>query len=450
MAWIERNLLWIMAGLGVLLLVGAIVAVFASLPPRQFTFVSGRQGGAYYQGAQFYQQYAGEKDFTMDIIESAGSAEALRLLEEGKGDVAFIQGGVAAEGDPEILSALATVAYEPVWIFYRRELAPDEPLNTPLQLKGMRVNIGEAGSGTNPLARLLLGDYGITDNEVTLSELPAQEALDKLRSGELDTAILVLNPLSPLLQEAVRDRRLELMSLADAEALARRHRFLSTLNLPKGTFDLVDAFPRDDVKLVAPSINLVVRNDLHSDIVRLLAFASFELSSPGGFFAARKEFPSTLNADLPISAEGEAYLQRIMNNDFMLDNYLPFWAAALFDRYLLFVLPLMLIFLPMLSDSPLLYQFYMRRKVNRWYKEIHRIEMQADGLNSAEIGMAIADLERIDAMLTHEISVSNEYMPNLYDLREHVDYVIRRVQERRSAVDTATAGRQIEGVTAES
>ena len=100
MAWIERNILWILAGLGVLLLVGAIAAVIASLPPRQFTFVSGRQGGAYYEGAQFYQQYAAEKGFTMDIIESAGSTEALRLLEEGKGDIAFVQGGVAAEGNP--------------------------------------------------------------------------------------------------------------------------------------------------------------------------------------------------------------------------------------------------------------------------------------------------------------------------------------------------------------
>ena len=131
------------------------------------------------------------------------------------------------------------------------------------------------------------------------------------------------------------------------------------------------------MKLVAPSVNLVVRNDLHPDIVRLLAFAAYDLSSPGGFFAARKEFPSTLNADLPISKDGEAYLSRIMNNDFMLDNYLPFWAAALFDRYLLFVLPFLLIVLPMLARSPLLYQFYMRRKVNRWYKEIRKIEMDA-------------------------------------------------------------------------
>ena len=281
---------------------------------------------------------------------------------------------------------------------------------------------------------LLLDDYGLTDEDVTLLELPTQEALDELRSGQLDATFLVLNTVSPLLQEIIRDRRLEIMTLTDAEALARRHRFLTPLTLPRGTVDLVDVFPREDVQLVSAAVNLVVRNDLHSDILRLLAFTAVDLHSPGGFFSARKEFPSTLNADLPISAEGEAYLQRIMNNEFMLDNYLPFWAAALFDRYLLFVLPFLLIFLPLLADSPLLYQTYMRRKVNRWYKNIRAIEMRADAMDVTEIDAAIAELEQIDAVLAHEISVSSAYMPNLFELRTHIDYVIQQLQKRRVTV----------------
>ena len=58
----------------------------------------------------------------------------------------------------------------------------------------------------------------------------AQEALDRLRSGELDAAFLVLNPLvTTACRRPYATAGLELMSLADAEALARRHRFLSTL-----------------------------------------------------------------------------------------------------------------------------------------------------------------------------------------------------------------------------
>ncbi len=352
------------------------------------------------------------------------------MLEAGEGDVAFIQGGVAAEGDPTTVSGLATVAYEPVWIFYRRELAPNAPFTSPRQLAGLRIAIGEDGSGTNPLARLLLEDYGITEEDATLLELPSTDALAALRAGEADAAFFVSNALSPLLRETINDRSLELMSLADAEAITRRHRFLTQLSLPRGTVNLIDGVPRVDINLVAPAVNLVVRNDLHPDIVRLLAFAAVEISSPGGFFAGRNVFPSTLNTDLPVSKEGETYLQRIKNGEFMLDRYLPFSLAALFDRYMLFVIPLLLIALPLLSRSPVLYQVYMRRKVNRWYKEVRSIEQRAESMGLTETRKAITELESIDALLGHELSVSNEYMPNVYSLRMHVEYVIRRLETR--------------------
>ncbi len=408
---IERRLPWILAGVGILLLLGAIVQVITSLPPRSFTFLTGREGGAYYLGGQLYQKVAAHDGFTLNIVPTAGSVEALRMLEEGQGDVAFIQGGIAAQGDPEKVSALATVGYEPAWIFYRKELAPSTPLDSPLQLKGLRVAIGEPGSGTNQLARLLLKDFGIADENTTLLELPSGEALAGLRDGSIDSAFLVANTVAPILNEYLQEPSLELMSLADANAIARRHRFLSVLDLPKGTLDLVDVRPRQDIKLVSTVANLVMRNDLHPDIVRLLAFAAVELHGPGGFFAGRNVFPDTNNADLPISKEAETYLLRVKNREFTLDRYFPFWLSAMFDRYLLFVIPILLILLPLLSRSPLLYQAYMSRKVNRWYKDIHRIDQRVDSMDLQEVGAASAELVQIDARLMHELSLPNSYMP---------------------------------------
>ena len=434
---IERNLPWILGGLGVILLLGIIAQVVTSLPPHSFTFLTGREGGAYYLGAELYKDVAAHNGFAVNIVPTAGSLDALQMLEEGKGDVAFIQGGIAAQGDPEKVSALATVGYEPVWIFYRRELAPSAPLSSPLQLQGKRIGIGEPGSGTDPLARLLLEDFQITAENTTLLELPSVDALAALDAGTIDAAFLVADTVAPILQEYIADRNLELMSLRDAEALARRHRFLSVLDLPKGTVDLVEPVPREDVKLVSTEANLLVRNDLHPDLLRLLAFAAVELHSPGGFFAGRNVFPNTQNTDLPVSKEGETYLLRVKNRDFTLDRYLPFWLSAIFDRYLLFVVPLLLIVLPLLSRSPVLYEIYMRRKVNRWYKDIHQIEQHVDAMNLSEIDGAVAKLEELDDMLTHELSVSSEYMPNLYVLRTHIGYVIDRLGKRRTDVTKA-------------
>ena len=111
----------------------------------------------------------------------------------------------------------------------------------------------------------------------------------------------------------------------------------------------------------------------------------------------------------------------------------------MFDRYLLFVIPILLILLPLLSRSPLLYQAYMSRKVNRWYKDIHRIDQRVDSMGLQEVGAASAELVQIDARLMHELSLPNSYMPGLYDLRTHIDYVNRRLQERRTALPTVEA-----------
>ena len=84
----------------------------------------------------------------------------------------------------------------------------------------------------------------------------------------------------------------------------------------------------------------------------------------------------------------------------------------------------------MLSRSPMLYEAYMRRKINRWYDKVREIEADAELMNLAEVDAAIAELERIATTVPQEVAVSSEYMPNLYALRTHIDYVTRRLQRR--------------------
>ena len=44
LAKLENNLHWIVIGLGVILLIGLIAQVVLSLPPKSFTFLTGREG----------------------------------------------------------------------------------------------------------------------------------------------------------------------------------------------------------------------------------------------------------------------------------------------------------------------------------------------------------------------------------------------------------------------
>ena len=73
---IESNLPLILAGIGLLLLLGMIAEVVFTLPPRTFTMLTGRVGGAYYEGAVLYRDFAAQNGFTIDIVETAGSRGA--------------------------------------------------------------------------------------------------------------------------------------------------------------------------------------------------------------------------------------------------------------------------------------------------------------------------------------------------------------------------------------
>jgi uncharacterized protein len=432
MRWIERNLLWIIIALGAGLFLYGLVQFLLSMPPTKIVWLAGRKGGAYYRGAEAYQELARERGFDIQIVETAGAVQALQLLEEGKGDVAFVQGGIAAKADPEKVSALASVAYEPLWIFYRKELAGAAPLDALDQLEGKRVAIGEANSGTNELAKLLLEDTGLDASNTALLELPSGDAAAALQSGEIDAALFVSNDASPTVRALLQDPDLDLMSLRYASALVRRHRFLSIVALPRGTYHIDPDVPARNVELLSTRANLMVHADLHSDLIRLLSLAAVQVHGPGDLFAQPDEFPNTTYTDLPVNREAKAYLERIKSGDSTLDRYFPFWIAALVDRYMLFVVPLLLIVLPLLGRSPLVYQWYMRSKVTRWYKVVHKIELRVPVMQVQEIDAAIAELEGLDDKLARDLSVSAGYMSNVYDLRTHIQYVAGQLQKQRT------------------
>ena len=258
------------------------------------------------------------------------------------------------------------------------------------------------------------------------------------KTASIDAALLVSSYPAVTVQTLANDPSLELMSLRYADALARRHRYLSVLTLPRGTFDIVGDVPREDIRLLSTRANLMVRQGFHPDLVRLLSIAAVTYFSPGSFFAEPDEFPNTIYTDLPVSREAKAYLEQVKNGNSQLDRYLPFWLAAVIDRYLLFVVPLLLIFVPLLGRSPLVYQWYMRNKVTHWYKFVHKLELRVENMQVPEIDAAIAELESLDDKLARELNVSTGYMPDVYDLRTHIQYVIGQLQKRRDLLASAT------------
>lgn len=329
--FLQKNSRRIIVAMALLMLGLAIYVVIDSLPPRRFTILTGREGGAYFQSALRYQAIAAERGFEIDIRPTSGSVETLRLLEEGEAGIGFVQGGIALEADPQLLSTLASVFYEPVWGIYNPARFND-PLVSLRQLEGKTIAIPEAGSGANVLLRKMMAANRMDEALFDILELSTEEAAQGLRNGSIDAAFFVQAASSPVIQDLLAVRDLDLMSFGRADAYSAQFPYLTTLRLPEGALDLHDNIPGEDKTLVSTAANLIVRSDFHPDLLRLMTIAVVEVHESGGLFEKRFEFPNFDHADLPIGREERAYMERIRGGDSTLDNYLPFWAAALIDR----------------------------------------------------------------------------------------------------------------------
>ena len=406
-------------------------------PPSRITIATGGPNGAYHAYAERYRAILARDRVTLDVLETDGSVENIALLESRDSgvDVAFVQGGTGGKASDKTLTSLASLYYEPLWLFVNTAV----PVNRLTDIVGKRISIGPAGSGTRELALVLLSDAGITRDELQISTLTGMAAADALLDGSLDVMVLVASPQSELVRTLLQSDRARLLSFDRAEAYTRRHRYLSKLILPEGSIDLARNLPSRDVVLLAPTANLVASGRLHPALVDLLLEAAEEVHGQGGLFEQPGAFPSPHLLIFPLNDEARRYFD---SGPPFLRRTLPFWAATLIDRLTLMLLPLVAVIIPLMRIMPPIYKWRVRRRVYKWYKELRMLEREIQsGLRDDDALACHADLDRIDAEV-RKVKVPWAYAEELYQLRLHIRYVHDILDERISPAARAGARTQ--------
>lgn len=430
----EENLFWLSIGLGLLLLGALVLFFYLQLPPREFTILTGREGGAYHNAALAYQKVAAEKGFTLHVVPTAGSLETLERLQAGEAEFGFAQGGTAEPFRLGTLNTAASVFYEPLWIVYRSEAFAETPVRLG-SFAGKRVNLGEEGSGTQVLVNVLLSESGVDVAAFEPFHMATADAIDALAAGTLDVGFFVLSPTSSRVAEILSVPGTQLMSLELADAYAARHHYLNSLTLPKGAIDPAALRPAADTQIVSTVANVIARADVHPDLLRLLTMAMVETHEQGGILEATRQFPSLDYAELPANRVQLAYIERIKRGESTLDNYLPFWAASIIDRYLLFVVPVLLIVVPILSRTPRLYTGLVRMRIRRRYRVIREIDARIHHMQIEDIDRELLRIDEMDEMLAKELQLANQFMPEVYDLRGHLNLLEVKLRRRRARID---------------
>lgn len=408
-------------GLGFLVLVAGFVLAFQFVkpsPPKSISIATGSASGAYFAYAQRYKALLAEQGITLNIVSTEGSIDNIQRLQSGDVDLAFVQSGTGqAYKNSENIVALGSVYYEPLWLF----MPSQQVLFKTSDLLGKRIAIGTEGSGTRALAKIVLENNGITEDNASLLGIDTDAAASALLNDELDYIFMVSSVESSLVKQLLLETSLMPFDFERAKAYTRRYRFLSATELPQGVIDFQRDIPATDVDLLSAAATVVAKDTVHPALVALLMQIFDKVHGEGGILEEPGQFPSEHYVDFPLDDSAQRYFDY---GPPLLQRYLPFWIAVLVNQLKVFLIPLIALMIPLIRVLPILYRWRIRSRIYRWYGDLRKMEQESSQKDLTENDKAalLSRLQKMHDRLMEE-SIPLSYHDELYHLRLHIELV---------------------------
>jgi TRAP transporter TAXI family solute receptor len=423
-----REWIWLVGPwlIGLAAMVFVINYFWQPAPPRSIVVATGAEGGAAHRAGERYRDLLAKRGITVELKTTNGSLEnRAKLLDDDSGiAAAFVQTGIATMEDAVWLSTVAGVYPEPLWIFYRAD--PKRSITQVSELAGKKIAIGSRGSGTRRVAVELFAAYGIDIEQQPHSELNGIPAATALLKREIDAVAVVTGEDSAQVQSLLRESDIRLLGFPQSAALSRHFPHLSTVKLAPGMIDLAKNLPSEEVPLISAVSQLLIRNDLHPALIRILAEAAKEIHHGSGWFHKAGDFPTTRGTDVPVHADADRYFT---SGASFLQRHLPFWVSVWVERALILLVPLLAIGIPAARLLPAIYNWRMRERVYRWYAEVRHLDTEAMTTKPASENAEsiLSKLNKIEARADN-VRVPLAFARELYDLKVHIDFVRRRLR----------------------
>jgi uncharacterized protein len=178
-----------------------------------------------------------------------GSVENLRLINDGQIESGFAQSDLAgwaykgiedfaASGPLPKLRAIASLFPEAAHLVVRA----DSPIHALIDLRGKRVSLGEAGSGTAADARVLLAAAGLGETDLRREYLRPGPAAEQLKAGSIDALFLVGGAPIPAIRDLAASTPIRLVPLDGPviDALKKDFGFYHRAVIPAGAYPGID------------------------------------------------------------------------------------------------------------------------------------------------------------------------------------------------------------------
>jgi uncharacterized protein len=418
--------LWLVPVLAGLL--GAMFYLVAPPPSMSAVMATGSPSGGYAAFAEKLKVELAKQNFELILVPSAGSQDNLHKLLDTQGPVqlGLVQSGLERQLPSEDfarLQSLGGMYQEPLWLFYRSTVQ----LTQIADLLPLRLAMGVADSGTLAASAAILAV-----NDIPPSQYPAnwqnsggQTAATALMNGELDAGFFVAPAENNVIQQLAAHPQLKLASFHRAAAYQARLRYLRKVTIGEGLLNLAQNRPDHEVVILAPVATLVVNSRFNPALTPLILQAARDVMQTGTLLDPPGAFPSANPQTFDLASDAEHYYSSGLP---LLQRHLPFRIASLADRYIILLIPLLVILFPLFKAIGPLYRWRIRTRIYRWYKYLREIDRKLDEQSQPEvIDAQILRLEQLEAQLA-KVEVPLSYSNELYELHVHLRYVIERLQ----------------------
>ena len=264
----------------------SLVACGNSSSTKKITLASGGTSGTYYGFSGVIAQRLNEtlKDkMKINVVSTGASKANVQMIDSGDADIAILQNDVMSyaynasdmfAGTNPITSFSAIASCYPESI----QIVANKDIKSVDELRGKRVSVGDAGSGTEFNAKQILEIYGMDmESDIVKSNQSFADSCDSLKNGTIDAAFVTAGHPTVAVTELAANYDFNILPIDDSHAneLIQKYGFYAKVNIEKASYKVLTS----DVPTVAVMATYIASNKLDEDTVYAFTKGLFEEKS---------------------------------------------------------------------------------------------------------------------------------------------------------------------------
>ena len=231
----------------------------------------------------------------VSVASSGGSKDNILKINTNEAELGLVQNDVmyyAYQGDQDFFAGEVIDSFQAIGSLYPElvqiVVAADSDIKTVADLKDKNVSVGAIGSGVYFNAVQLLGEVGLTMDDIKPQYLSFAESATAFQNQQLDAFFVTAGLPNPAIMDVASKREVRLIGLPEEQmmSLQEKYSFYVPYTVPAGSYNGLT----EDVAVPSMNAVLIVSKDAPEDLVYQMTKVLFENTDE--LTHAKKEFIS--------------------------------------------------------------------------------------------------------------------------------------------------------------